>query len=62
MLMEVLKIMIQKGMTEGLQEKMDIFLTVGSLTTAQYLQLVDLMPVGLDDVDTDEQTAEESET
>ncbi len=62
MLMEAIKIMIQKGMTEGLQEKMDIFLTVGSLTTAQYLQLVDLLPATIEDADTDEQTVEESET
>ena len=39
MLYRMLKTMIEKGMTEGLSEKLDIFFAAGKLTQAQYEEL-----------------------
>lgn len=39
MLYRMLKTMIEKGMTDGLSEKLDIFFAAGKLTQAQYEEL-----------------------
>ena len=39
MLYRMLKTMIEKGMTEGLSEKLDIFFASGKLTQEQYEEL-----------------------
>ena len=39
MLYRMLKTMIEKGMIEGLSEKLDIFFAAGKLTQAQYEEL-----------------------
>ena len=39
MLYRMLKTMIEKGMTEGLSEKLDIFFAAGKLTQDQYEEL-----------------------
>ena len=39
MLYRMLKTMIEKGMTEGLSEKLDIFFAAGKLTQEQYEEL-----------------------
>ena len=39
MLYRMLKTMIEKGMTEGLLEKLDIFFAAGKLTQEQYEEL-----------------------
>lgn len=39
MLYRMLKTMIEKGMTEGLSEKLDIFFAAGRLTQTEYEEL-----------------------
>ncbi len=39
MLYEVLKRLIDRGQTDGLREKIDVFFAVGRLTEAQYTEL-----------------------
>ena len=39
MLYRMLKTMIEKGMTEGLSEKLDIFFAAGKLTQEHYEEL-----------------------
>ena len=39
MLYRMLKTMIEKGLTEGLSEKLDIFFAAGKLTQEQYEEL-----------------------
>lgn len=39
MLYRMLKTMIEKGMTDGLSEKLDIFFAAGKLTQEQYEEL-----------------------
>jgi hypothetical protein len=43
MLYKTLKRMIERGNTEGLAEKIDIFFAAGKLTTAQYEELTALL-------------------
>lgn len=43
MLYRVLKRMIERGQTEGLAEKMDVFHDAGKLTEAQYTELTALL-------------------
>lgn len=43
MLYTVIKRMIERGQTDGLREKIDVFFAVGSLTEAQYTELVALL-------------------
>lgn len=44
MLYRTLKRLIEKGMNDGLAEKIDIFFAVGKLTEAQYNELVGMLP------------------
>lgn len=43
MLYKSCKLLIQNGMTEGLQEKLDMFYLRGRLTQEQYAELSDLL-------------------
>ncbi len=43
MLYRVLKRMIERGQTEGLAEKLDVFYAAGKLTEAQYTELTALL-------------------
>lgn len=43
MLYRVLKRLIERGQTDQLEEKLDIFFAVGKLTEAEYTELVALM-------------------
>ena len=43
MLYRILKRMIERGNTEGLAEKIDIFFAVGKLTEAEYTELMDML-------------------
>ena len=44
MLFRTLKRMIEKGNTDGIAEKIDIFFAAGKLTEAEYTELVALLP------------------
>ena len=43
MLYRTLKRLIEKGQTEGLEEKLDIFFAAGKLTQAEYNELIELL-------------------
>lgn len=43
MLYRTLKRMIERGQTDGLEEKIDIFFAVGKLTEAEYNELTALL-------------------
>lgn len=43
MLFKVLKRMIEKGNTEGLAGKIDVFYAAGKLTEDEYAQLADML-------------------
>lgn len=45
MLYRTIKRMIERGNTEGLAEKIDIFFAAGKLTETEYTELVALLPV-----------------
>lgn len=44
MLYNVIRRLIDRGQTDGLREKIDVFYAVGSLTEAQYAELSGLVP------------------
>lgn len=44
MLFRTLKRMIEKGNTDGIEAKLDIFFATGKLTEAEYTELVALLP------------------
>lgn len=43
MLYKLLKRMIEKGNTDGLSDKIDVFYAAGKLTDSQYNELVELL-------------------
>ena len=43
MLYRTLKRMIERGQTEGLEEKIDVFYAAGKLTEAEYNELIALL-------------------
>lgn len=43
MLYRTLKRLIEKGQTEGLEEKIDIFFAAGKLTQAEYTELIEML-------------------
>lgn len=43
MLYRTLVRMIERGQTEGLEEKLDIFFAAGKLTEEEYQELLDMM-------------------
>ena len=43
MLYRTLKRMIERGQTEGMEEKIDIFFAAGKLTEAEYAELMDML-------------------
>ena len=43
MLYRTLKRMIERGQTEGMEEKIDILFAAGKLTEAEYTELMDMM-------------------
>ena len=43
MLYRTLKRMIERGQTEGLEEKLDIFFAAGKLTQAEYTELMAML-------------------
>ena len=43
MLYRTLKRMIERGFTEGLAEKIDIFFATGKITTEEYTELTSLL-------------------
>jgi len=45
MLYRTLKRMIEKGLTEGIAEKLDIFFAAGKLTEAEYTELGGMLTV-----------------
>lgn len=47
MLINVLKRLIEKGQTEGLSEKIDVFFAVGKITETEYNELVELLNKGV---------------
>lgn len=44
MLYRTIKRLIELGKTDGMQEKLDIFLATGSLTVEQYNELTGMLP------------------
>lgn len=46
MLYRTLKRMIERGQTEGLEDKIDVFYAVGKLTTEEYNELISLLHKG----------------
>lgn len=42
-LFKVLKRMIEKGQTEGIEEKIDVFYAAGKLTDEEYNMLIDML-------------------
>jgi len=45
MLYNVLKVLIQRGQTDGLEGKIDIFFAAGKLSQIEYEELIGLLPV-----------------
>lgn len=45
MLYRVLKRMVERGQTDGLPEKLDVFYAANKLTKAQYNELITMMEV-----------------
>ena len=45
MLYRMLKTMIEKGLTDGLSEKLDIFFVAGKLTQEQYEELTNRLNI-----------------
>ena len=43
MLYRTLKRMIERGQTEGMEEKIDIFFAAGKLTEVEYTELMDML-------------------
>ena len=43
MLYRILKRMIERGQTDGLEDKLDIFFAAGKLTEAEYNELLGLL-------------------
>lgn len=43
MLYRTLKRMIERGQTDGLEEKIDIFFAAGKLTEAEYTELIGML-------------------
>lgn len=43
MLYRTLKRMIDRGQTQGIEEKMDIFFAAGKLTEAEYTELIGML-------------------
>ena len=43
MLYRTLKRMIERGQTEGMEEKIDIFFAAGKLTEAEYTELMGML-------------------
>ena len=43
MLYRTLKRIIERGQTEGMEEKIDIFFAAGKLTEAEYTELMDML-------------------
>lgn len=43
MLYRTLKRLVEKGQTEGLEEKIDIFFAAGKLTQAEYTELIEML-------------------
>lgn len=43
MLYRTLKRMIERGQTDGLEKKIDIFFATGKLTESEYQELVDMI-------------------
>ena len=44
MLYRVIKRLIERGQTEGLSEKLDIFFAAGKISEAEYTELVAMLP------------------
>lgn len=44
MLYRTLKRMIERGNTEGIEAKIDIFFAAGKLSEAEYTELISLLP------------------
>ena len=44
MLYRVIKRLIERGQTDGLTEKLDIFFACGKLTEAEYTELTAMLP------------------
>lgn len=44
MLYRTLKRMIERGQTEGIEEKLDIFFAAGKLSEAEYTELIGMLP------------------
>lgn len=44
MLFKVLKRMIERGDTEGIEAKLDVFYAAGKLTGAEHAELIGLLP------------------
>jgi len=42
-LYRTLKRMIERGQTDGLEEKMDIFFAAGKLTESEYQELIEML-------------------
>lgn len=43
MLYRVLKRMIERGQTDGMAEKLDVFYATGKITEAQYMELTQML-------------------
>ena len=59
MLYRILKTMIARGQTDGMQEKLDALLALDRITLAQYTELVAMLPK---EEEQDAQEAQESES
>lgn len=45
MLYRIVKRMIERGLTEGIEEKLDIFFAAGKLTGVEYQELIAMISV-----------------
>ena len=43
MLFQILTRMVERGETDGLREKLDVFFAVGGLTHTEYMELLELL-------------------
>ena len=46
MIYRTIKRMIEKGLTDGLEHKIDVFYAAGKLTGDEYSELIELLGVG----------------
>jgi len=61
MLYRTLKRLIEKGMTEGLAEKIDVFFATGKLSDREYFELTSMLPLEMPIEESTEETVVEEQ-